>query len=228
MYQTKLTTCASHERQLMVAISSYAADTKDNLPTGPSTIFPFDPTYQTRWCDFAGNWIWIAPPLGLGSGQYNAHGVLLQNYLNGNPKTMYCPGQDNPDTDGIDMNNIGSPTTNAFSGYDFRQLDSHPNNRLSDMGLDQCGLPAKAMIIDIARLSAMDKPATNHRAEKFNIAYSDGHVKTVDNYNNMLTIPASASAGFPDLTALLIATHQLLVNTDYTLIGDLKEAPTIP
>lgn len=220
-YQARVTRCSGNIQQLLVGVANYAAQNKDAIPTGPATLFPFDPT--KTWSQLCFNWIFVAPPF-FTPGTYNAHGILLNDYLD-NPQAMYCPGTDNPEIYAADLSNLVSTAADAYSGYSYRQLDETSKDRLSDLGINSANLPATALFLDCNRYGPADI-ATNHANKISNIGYAGGHVRTLKNTDNVFTARPEDYAAFP--ASLIARLDQVLVNADYVELGDPINAPQLP
>lgn len=220
-YQARVSRCANNVHQLLVGVANYAAQSKDIIPSGPSSVFPFDAT--KTWGQICSNWIYVAPPF-ITPSSYNAHGILLNNYLD-NPQAMFCPGTDNPEIYAVDLSNLLSSATDVYSGYSYRQLDETTKDRLSDLGTDSANLPATALFLDCNRYGPANI-ATNHADKVSNIGYAGGHVRTVKNTNGLFTARPQDYSTFP--ASLISRLDQVLVNADYVEQGDPSNAPQLP
>ncbi len=134
--QAKLATCANQLRELTTAFYAYAGDYDNGIPRGPHTTAdnPVGPYY---WDQIATNQIWIKDQSPVLAAQYNAHGVLMQGYLQ-DLKAMYCPGDDSIDPT-QEFARVGDPTNNAYSSYLYRQLDETSLQRIDDLGVNSQG-----------------------------------------------------------------------------------------
>ncbi len=184
--QARIGACLSSQRQLMIGVSAYAADSKDFIPLGPDTtaITPQNwgvTTFTER--QIASSMIWFGTPV---FSYYNAHGVLLNGYLSDN-RAMFCPGDDTRDP-AEELAKIGQtmpPPTMAFSSYVYRQLHDGGNARLSIPGTNGAGRPATVLVFDSNSIANAGPGTmrTNHDADPINMGYADGHAKSFKNSN---------------------------------------------
>lgn len=183
--------CLSNQHQLAIGVQTYAADFNDAIPRGPAiTSFlaqsaggPGD----VMEYEVASSMLQL--PM---STMTTSHGELLDGYIP-EPKAMYCPGDDTNDPQ-EELARIGtSSPMGAFSSYLYRQLDQAPGGRAAHMGMNDEGRPAKAIFMDSNSLGdeQMIGPGTersNHRANPVNIAFIDGHSKTVQDPEHVLAV----------------------------------------
>lgn len=180
-------TCLSLQRQLVMGVAAYANDYDDRIPRGPDS-FSFIPasfgnSAQIREYEIASSVIQL--PVNV----FNAHGILLKGYIV-NPNAMFCPGDDTVDAI-QELAKIGDPTQLAFSSYVYRQLDQAPIGLLSNLGRNEEGLQATALIVDSSSIYRSPNPSTyrtNHNNSPVNVAYTDGHAKSFRNAGHAFSI----------------------------------------
>ncbi len=184
--KSKGTACLSNLKQLGVAIRAYAEDSSGDIPYGPKApafTSPFDLYPSTG-----------APTslISLGNGAPAALGLLLQSYVAGQPKVLFCPGSDQfLDTD-AQLAQVG--LGQAQCSYYYRHagntlLFDNPATpflpvhiKLDNLGANRNGLPIRALAIDTEFLCGPGLapynvvPSTHHQQEYANILFSDGHV----------------------------------------------------
>ncbi|MCX5660776.1 MAG: prepilin-type N-terminal cleavage/methylation domain-containing protein [Planctomycetota bacterium] len=187
----QITLCSARLRMMGIAIAAYAADHQEQIPRGPDTNSTLpamfgSPAIVKEW-EVASSIVWLGT-----TGGYNAHGVLLDEYLKDN-RAMFCPGDDTVDPV-QELANIGVSSGPAYSSYLYRQLDQAPRGRISDMGLNSTGAEARALafdsnsVADPAMLGGADVRRTNHGARPSNVLYVDGHVHSLGNTADELSL----------------------------------------
>lgn len=215
----RLTVCGSNLKQLATALHAYAADEQGRLAAGPAGPSPFG----RNWTDVNGAGIWIGGPFQA----YLGHGLLLDHYLKEDKDAYYCPGDDtNAPT--VQLAKIGT-IDNALSSYAYRHLSQTSAHRLDDLGVNELGTPARAVLMDTE--SYGPTPDTYHSAHNgvyLVVAYADGHIRRLRNDGQRMAIPPSAFASLPDFTAVFRAGDQVFANADHALLGNLDSAPTLP
>ena len=190
--------CLSNLRQAGIAIQGYAHDNDGRIPFGPKAP-PF--TSPANFYPSTG-----APTslLSLQSGAPVGLGLLLQDYLSGQPKVLFCPGADQVVDAGAELAKVG--TGQAQGSYYYRhggntQLFDNPRSQiapehiqLDNLGENRNGGPIRALMIDTLFLCPPDlaafnvKSRTNHREMFANILFADGHVASRSNSDGRFTV----------------------------------------
>ena len=213
--QARFVACAANIQQIGVAIYTFAGEHRDNLPVGPDQAHAL--FGGLRYPEVADSQIWI----GGSTEQYNAHGVLMKDYLQ-DPNSMYCPDDDTTDPVS-ERAKIGS-AEDAYSSYIYRQRDalSIKGRRLSDLKNTN---DRKAWGLAFDRQTTMDIPGldsyrTNHDNRRTNILFVEGRVEgyTNDGADLFTLRPADAT----DIAGRL---DQILLNTDHAGTGDGGDYP---
>ena len=206
----RVTTCLSMQRQLALGINAYATQNKDHIPRGPATLSfipaSFGSSAQVREYEVASSVIQLPGTV------YSSHGVLLKGYIS-NPQAMFCPADDTTEP-AEELEKIGDPMQVAFSSYVYRQLDQAPQGRLSNLGRNDEGVRATALLFDSNSVfkAYPDTYRTNHNNNPVNVAYSDGHVKSFQNPRNVLSLTSSDyGLGW---TGIESAYNRMLIHTD--------------
>jgi prepilin-type processing-associated H-X9-DG protein len=135
--------------------------------------------------------------ISLNKGAPVALGLLLQTYVAGEPKILFCPASDQPVDADAQLARVG--VRQAQCSYYYRHagntalFDSaaspfepaHIN--LDNLGLNNNGLPIRALVMDTQflcspALAAYNVlPGTHHEQACVNILFSDGHAATRPN-----------------------------------------------
>jgi len=192
------TACASNLRQVGLAIHLYADENQGWIPYGPKAP-PF--TSPSSFYPSTGT---PTSLLSLQSGAPVGLGLLLERYLAAQPKTLFCPGTDQPlDTDG-ELAKVGRYQAQCSYFYrhgsntqmfDDPSVSESPDNlRLESLGLNRNGEPVRALAIDSQFLSPPGletfnvTPRTHHKQKLVNILQSDGSVHARPNRNARFTV----------------------------------------
>ncbi|MEM9345800.1 MAG: prepilin-type N-terminal cleavage/methylation domain-containing protein [Planctomycetota bacterium] len=184
--------CLSNQRQLMIAVSTHAADQQGRIPYGPEEpnggLFNgIDDLYIINGMTTS----LISDRFGRVVGA----GLLLDDYLSETPEVLFCPGADQEIVVQEQLDLVG--VDNAISGYIYR----HGTNTIADLeafrdfgtpldrriqldnlGLNRNGDPAQAMFVDnnfiLPEGSSFEAfHRSNHERKFVNIAYADGHAE---------------------------------------------------
>lgn len=214
----RLTACGANLRQLMTAVHTYGADFDDRVPAGPEGPSPFG----RPWTEVNGAGIWLGDPLHATMG----HGLLLDPYLGGQEQAYFCPDDDQNVGDS-ELARVGTDQ-NARASYAYRHLSQASDQRVSSLGENDVGLPARAVMLDTESYGPGEMYHSVHDGESVNIAYLDAHVQTESNRNNALAVGLDAFIAMPDMAPVFDRGDQVFVNADYAEHGSAAEAPTIP
>ncbi|MBN1360583.1 MAG: DUF1559 domain-containing protein [Sedimentisphaerales bacterium] len=191
--QARRAACAANLRQVGTAIYLYAHDHDDIIPFGPAGR----PVTGSNFYTVTGN---VTSLLSLEDGAPVGLGLLLQSYLAQQPTVLFCPGADQPSEAKEQLARVG--TFQAQSDFYYRHasvalLTGVPKAyhvRLSSLGRNSNGKPIAALASDIQflahpSLAAFDvKTRTSHRRASSNILYAVGHVTTLSNRDDSLTV----------------------------------------
>ena len=192
-HQARRAACAANLRQVGVAIHMYAEDFDDSIPFGPSGR----PVTGSNFYTVTGN---VTSLLSLEDGAPVGLGLLLEDYLAHQPTVLFCPGADQPSEAREQLDKVG--TAQAQSDYYYRHasvdlLTGTPKKyyiRLSNLGRNSKGNPIAALVADVQFLAHPSlaafqvKTRTSHQRKASNILFAAGHVKTVLNKEDKLTV----------------------------------------
>jgi prepilin-type N-terminal cleavage/methylation domain-containing protein len=194
----KRAVCLSNLRQIGTAIRVYADDHDGHIPFGP-TAPPF--TSPASFYPSTG-----APTslMSLRDGQPVGLGLLLDSALSGEPKVVFCPGNDQPVDTARELSKVR--ISQAQSSYYYRHGG---NTRLFDpvgapfrpehlqldaLGDNRSGHPIRALAMDTQFLCPPDlesfnvRPRTHHLRRDQGILFSDGSVRSRPNKNERFTV----------------------------------------
>ena len=165
--RARLLSCGSNQRQLLIGISTYAADYDFNLPHGPTTPSPFG----VAWSEFPGGLLWTGPM----GGEFTGIGVLLDEYIK-QREAYFCAGEDHLSAED-QLGKIGSEDT-AVGSYSYRSLAEMNGHQLGSLGKNSAGGRASCLLFD-AQLISSAQPELNHTTHNgvaLTLGYEDGHV----------------------------------------------------
>ena len=191
--QANRAACVGNLRQVGVAIHMYAEDFGDTIPYGPSGR----PVTGSNFYTVTGN---VTSLLSLEDGAPVGLGLLLEDYLAHQPTVIFCPGADQPSEAKEQLARVGQGQ--AQSDYYYRHasvalLTGTPDishTRLSDLGRNSQGRPIAALVADVQFLAHPSlaafqvKTRTSHKRSASNILFAAGHVRTVSNKDDKLTV----------------------------------------
>ena len=210
--QARVSTCLSLQRQLALGVAVYAADYDDAIPRGPDSISFIPGSFGSS--ALIPEYEIASSVIQLFGAVYNAHGVLLDGYIN-EGKAMFCPG-DNTSDPAEELAKIGDPATLAFSSYVYRQLDQAPRGRLSNLGRNSDGQQAIALLVDSNSINSdfADTYRTNHDNDPVNVAFVDGHANSISNPDDVYSLTRDDYAiGWGGIEA---AYNRIFINADRT------------
>jgi prepilin-type N-terminal cleavage/methylation domain-containing protein len=234
--QARITTCAINLRQCHTALSAHAADNKNQVPRGPDIPIVFTPAVQ--WSQLAHRLIWI-PYFGGAAGvpspgEPNGLGVLLKNQYLSETKALFCPGDElNSAQENINLYNQKDTSTPAYGSYIYRQLaQTSPKATFDSLGFNQTGGKARAIAFDQVSEGFTGLTADNHGSRACNVVFDDGHVSNLTNCSDAMVFRAQDSTDLTSQVAMFTdlnkRVNQVLVNADYSLVGDPAQAPQLP
>lgn len=191
--QARRASCASNLRQTGVAIHLYAQDHEDSIPFGPKGR----PVTGSNFYTVTGN---VTSLLSLEDGAPVGLGLLLKDYLVKQPMVLFCPGADQPSEAKDQLDRVD--TAQAQSDYYYRhasvaRLNGDPgviHRRLSHLGRNRNGHPISALVSDVQFLAHESlaafqvKTRTSHKKTHSNILFAAGHVSTLANKDEVLTV----------------------------------------
>ncbi len=197
-HQARRTACAGTLRQMGLAIHMYAQDFGDTIPFGPAGR----PVTGSNFYTVTGN---VTSLLSLEDGAPVGLGLLLKDYLAHQPTVLFCPGADQQSEAREQLAQVGQ--AQAQSDFYYRHasvalLTGTPkasHTRLSDLGRNSKGQPIAALVADVQFLAHPSlavfqvKTRTSHQRAASNILFATGHVTTVSNKNDMLTVNIGTS-----------------------------------
>ncbi len=216
--QSRLSVCLANQRSLGLAIQSYASGSRDAIPRGPDIALPYYPVQ--KWNQWATNQVWIGE-----MHQWQGLGPVLTNDLR-DLEVLFCPADDTNDPVEELANLEARGAHSAFTSYLYRQLDQTTRDRIDNLGLNDVGLPARALLLDANSLGAEDLHRTNHANRFVNILFLDGHAGTFEQRQDVFAIRTSDYHGFP--VSLERRLNEILVAADYAEGADPLEVPPLP
>ena len=219
---SRLSTCGARLHQLGLGVISYSMDHKGKIPLGPDDAHLF---FGVSRQEVASTYAWVGT-----SGSLEGAGVLMDHYLP-SPESLFCPA-DTTNDPFKELERIKAHgAQDGFSSYLYRQLDQTESALLADLGFNDAGEDARALMLDMNSLGSLHPTLfrTNHGGIMVNILFIDGHVRGVANQDDALTMDqASADATFfnPSITQKRL--DQIMVNADYAENGMPGDAPQLP
>jgi prepilin-type N-terminal cleavage/methylation domain-containing protein len=190
--------CLSNLRQIGIAIHSYALDNNGRIPYGPKAP-PF-----TNPSDFYPSTGSATSLISLQTGDPVGLGLLLQQYINNQPRILFCPSSDQSVDADAELAKVG--VRQAQSAYYYRHAgntllhdtfdatNAPAHLRLDALGDNRNGLPIRALVIDTIFLCPPDlatygvKPSTHHQQRFADMLFSDGHVLSRPNGDKRFTV----------------------------------------
>ena len=185
--------CTGNLRQIGVAIHMYAEDFDDTIPYGPAGR----PVTGSNFYTVTGN---VTSLLSLEDGAPVGLGLLLEDYLAHQPTVLFCPGADQPSEAKEQLARVGQ--AQAQSDFYYRHasvalLTGTPDishTKLSDLGRNSQDRPIAALVADVQFLAHPSlavfqvKTRTSHKRAASNVLFAAGHVRTVSNRDNKMTV----------------------------------------
>ncbi|MHC4501580.1 MAG: type II secretion system protein [Planctomycetota bacterium] len=197
-HQARRMACGGNLRQVGAAIHLYAQDFGDTIPFGPAGR----PVTGSNFYTVTGD---VTSLLSLEDGAPVGLGLLLEDYVADQPTVLFCPGADQPSEAKEQLALVGR--AQAQSDFYYRHasvalLSGTPDIshiRLSNLGRNSKGQPIAALVTDVQFLAHPSlaafqvKTRTSHQRATSNVLFAAGHVRTVSNRNDMLTVNIGAS-----------------------------------
>jgi prepilin-type processing-associated H-X9-DG protein len=202
--RARVAACGAYLHQFGIAIANYAADYNNRIPRGPATTTAN--YFGLEWDDIASNQMYIHALEGSGYNPLSGHGVLLEGLYLPDENAFFSPGDDttNP-TEELDK--IVNRSGDAYSSYLYRQLDQTSK----DLGVNDDGQRSTMLMMTINSL-APGAVQTVHKGTTVNALYMGGHVRTLKNDDESLTIRAPDFYGFP--TSVETRINEILIEAD--------------
>ncbi|KPK84463.1 MAG: hypothetical protein AMJ81_05425 [Phycisphaerae bacterium SM23_33] len=168
------------------AIYLYAMDNRGRIPVGPAnplgSTYPYEGMPDVPCNTVATNRLWIGMLK-----TYDGCGALIKAQMPFE-EGFFCPGDDSSDPvqELAKLRDRGG--ADAHGSYLYRQLDQTRSARWSDLGTNDEGWPAKALMMDMNCRMPGYMLRTNHGGKKVNVAYVDGHCSSHDNQLDPYTL----------------------------------------
>jgi prepilin-type N-terminal cleavage/methylation domain-containing protein len=192
-YQARVVICSSNLRQIGVAIHTYANDFDNTIPFGPEGR----PMAGGQFYTATGN---VTSLISLYDGSPVGLGLMLNGYVDDQPKVLFCPGTDQPSDMDLQLSRVGH--TQAEGGYYYRHasvalLTGAPDEfhiRLDRLGKNRNGRSISALAMDVQFLAHPSLEVwgvlthTSHLRKTTNILFDDGQVIRQDNSEDTYTV----------------------------------------
>jgi prepilin-type N-terminal cleavage/methylation domain-containing protein len=191
-HQAQLLVCSSNLHNIGLGIHTYAMDFDDTIPFGPEGRPPTGTNFYTS----KGN---VTSLISLeNDGQPVGLGLMLDSYLQEQPKVLFCPGADQHSDAEKQLALVGKDQ--AQSDYYYRHgsvtliagIADTFHIKLSDLGKNRNGHSIAALVMDVQFLvnSSMPDiiPRTNHDRKAVNILLADNQVLRQDNSDDKYTV----------------------------------------
>jgi prepilin-type N-terminal cleavage/methylation domain-containing protein len=193
----KRTVCLSQVKGVMTAVLAYAVENNGCIPYGPTA----PPPSPSSLYPVTGL---VTSQLSLNDGRPMALGLLLAGHLGRNPAILFCPGADEPIDAQKELSKVGK--SQAICSYFYRHgsntlttintphhlWDDHIS--LANLGLNNRGQRIRALIVDQNFITDVPLAAfgivnrTNHKQQRANAGFDDGHAETRFNRDGVYTV----------------------------------------
>ena len=215
----RVVTCGQNLRQLVTGIYAYGAQHDGAIPHNPAAAAEDDVEFRGFYgSTVPTNALYLQP-----ADKLVGLAAMLSGYLD-DERVLFCPADDsnNPVEE---LEAIRSRARSASSSYYYRQLVQADKVRVDDLGRVHRDLPATALIMDAnALITAFPNGFnTNHQNTIVNVAYTDGHLATYPNSNDLED--GTFSVRNVDLADVVGRLRQIFVNADFALQGEPDQAP---
>lgn len=209
--------CGSNLHQLGLAVHLYAAQNSDAIPRGPTDKLPY--FQEQGWDEWASNQLWIGHLQ-----TFNGWGRLLEREL-AEPRVLFCPSDDSsdPQEELEKLREYG--LVDSYGSYLYRQRDQTTRDRITHLGINGLGFPARALALDINSRGPDELERTNHQALVVNILYIDGNVLIRRNSQDVFTIRERDYWGFPQTIERRL--NEIVVAADYAERDDPLKTPEL-
>jgi len=214
--RARMVSCASQERQMLAAVQAYAIDNQERLPSGPPEIFHGSLT----WEEVPSHVLYIQA-----LDAWNGGGLLLNPYL-ADGEVFFSPG-DGSEIRGTELPKLSTtvPNSDVEGSYLFRNLAQVSVNNIDDLGRNEAGGTARALMID--RNFDFGSPRkVNHNTRGVHVGYLDGHAEGISNEGEWFSVRQSDAGNLDDNIA---RREQIFVTADHAEGGDNPAtAPSLP
>lgn len=204
--------CLANQRQIGVAIHTYAETSGGFIPYGPSKAPPFT---ATNFYPIPGS---VTSLISLQSGAPVGLGLMLDNQLARNKRVLFCPDADQNSLADEQLANVS--VRQAQCDYYYRHASGgsiyvDPGTKhlkLSQLGINSRGMPIRALVADVNFICDPSlavfgvNTRTSHRRQTVNMLYSDGHAEALENRSGAFTV--DARAGVSDSFARILAVFE--------------------
>jgi hypothetical protein len=191
--QTKLVICTSNLRNIGTAIHAYSHDYDDTIPFGPQGL----PMAGSQFYTATGN---VTSLISVYDGSPVGLGLLLDGYLEEQPKVLFCPGADQHSSAEVELSRVGK--LQAQSDYYYRHasvalLSGEPEDfhiRLTNLGKNRNNKKISSLVMDVQFLADESLSSfgvitrTNHERRTVNILLADNQVIRQDNTDDSYTV----------------------------------------
>lgn len=222
--------CLSNQRQVGIALYAYTNDHDGSIPRGPAEVPLIDA--ENNFATVGFNVIWQAANPLRPDGFYSAHGVLTVGGYLPNLEVMECPDAPDPKVWPGTLAQVGDPNATVAVAYQYRNLDQTTNDKIEDLGRNDAGGRASALLWDVSSdvpaANAFGLPmfrSINHAETVTNVLYADGHAQSFMYEPEFFLFRPVDYASFP---ALLRREDNVLIRLDHALVSDIAVAPQLP
>jgi prepilin-type N-terminal cleavage/methylation domain-containing protein/prepilin-type processing-associated H-X9-DG protein len=186
--------CLSNQRQIGIAIYTYAENFAGSIPYGPSPAPSFT---TTNFYPCPGT---VTSLISLEGGAPVGLGLMLDNQLASCKRVLFCPDADQNSLADQQLAAVG--IGQAQCDYYYRHASGGSiyidvgtgHIRLAALGLNNQGSPIRALAVDVDFLCDPHlaifgvNTRTNHRMQTANVLFSDGHAEALDNRAGAFTV----------------------------------------
>jgi len=206
--RARIAACAAYLHQFGIGVGTYAFDNSNRIPRGPATTT--GNFFGLEWDDIASNQVYIHALNASAFNPLSGHGVLIQGSYLPDEKAFFSPGDDttNPSEE---LDKLINRTGDAYSSYLYRQLDQTTKDHADDLGVNDDGQRSTMLMMTINSL-APGAVQTVHKGATVNALYIGGHVRTVKNDQDQLSLRATDFFGFP--TSVETRLNDILIEAD--------------
>ncbi len=213
--RSKGTACMANLRQIGIAIRAYADDNSGNIPFGPKAP-PFTSAFDLYPSTGAPTSL-----ISLTTGAPVALGLLLQSYVAGQQKVLFCPSSDQSFNSDAQLAQVG--VGQAQCSYYYRHAGNTSlfdnsaspfmpaNIKLDNLGANRKGQPIRALALDTEflcspALAAYNVvPSTHHQQMYANILFADGHVASRPNTGGCFDVDLGSNVDPSEAFGLILS-----------------------
>lgn len=204
----KKAACISNLRQVGIAVRVYADENEGLMPYGPKASAFTSPAsfYPSTGAPTSLLSLQKGTPVGLG--------LLLDHYLAGQPKVLFCPGADQPLDADTELAKVGFQQAQGSYYYrhggntklfdNLADTNTPVSLKLDNPGTNRLGKTIRALALDTQFLCPPDlevfnvKPHTHHQQTATSILFTDGHVVSRPNTDGRYTVDLTDYAALRD------------------------------